>query len=194
MFQLHFATTNKAKIASLKRDVSELEVEVVSVEMDIPEVRADETDEIARQKVLYAFQKIKKPCVAQDGGFYINSLNGFPRAYVNFVVGTIGIDGILKLVESKERECEFRDTFAYIDDKLGEPMLFHAISRGTLAKEPRGELKPYNWGEVHKIFIPEGSSKTFTEMSAEEMDSWRAGHYENWCGRKFAKWLEKNRL
>ncbi len=194
MFRLHFATTNKGKIASLQRDLSELDVQLLPVEMDIPEIRADETPEIARRKVEYAYYHLKQPCIAQDGGFYIPSLNGFPKAYVNFVIGTIGIDGILKLVEGKDRHCEFRDTLAFMDEQLKEPILFTAVTRGTLAEAPRGELKSYHWGELHKIFIPEGQTKTFTEMTEAEMDSWRAGRYEDWCGRQFARWLKENRL
>lgn len=194
MYRLHFATTNKGKIASLQRDLSALKVEIVTIEMDIPEIRADETPEIARRKAEYAYYHLKQPCVAQDGGFYIPSLNGFPKAYVNFVIGTIGLEGLLKLVENKDRHCEFRDTLAFTDDKLTEPVLFTAVTRGTLADTPRGRLKPYHWGELHRIFIPEGQTKTFTEMTETEMNRWLAGRYEDWCGRQFARWLKKNRL
>ena len=45
--QLYFATTNKGKIASLQHDMKGLDVEVVPMEMEIPEVRSDETVEIA---------------------------------------------------------------------------------------------------------------------------------------------------
>jgi XTP/dITP diphosphohydrolase len=194
MFTLHFATTNKGKIVSLKRDLSGLDVELVPIGMDIPEIRADETPEIARRKVEYAYYHLKQPCIAQDGGFYIPSLNGFPKAYVNFAISTIGLEGLLKLVEGKDRHCEFRDTLAFMDAQMNEPMLFTAVTRGMLADTPRGELKQYHWGELHKVFIPESQIKTFTEMTEAEMDSWRAGRYEDWCGRQFARWLKRNRL
>ena len=189
MKQIYFATTNKGKIASLNRDFRDKEVEMVPVNIEIPEPRSDETKEIAHEKVLYAFSEIKKPCIAQDGGFYIPSLNGFPKAYVNFAVETIGLEGILKLAEGKNRSCEFRDTIAYMDDQLEEPVFFETISKGTLAETPRGELHEHNWGELHKIFIPEGQDKTFSEMSAEEMDAWARARQHEWCGRRFAHWV-----
>ena len=193
--QLYFATTNKGKIASLQHDMKGLDVEVVPMEMEIPEVRSDVTVEFALGKFLYYFPRVEKnPCMALDGGFYIPSLNGFPKAYVNFALSTIGLEGILKLVEGKNRACEFRDTIAYLDDRLSEPVICTSIVRGTLAAEPRGELKPYNWGALHKIFIPDGWSKTFTEMTEDEMNRWRGEHAHEWCGAQLARWLQEYRL
>lgn len=172
MKHIHFATTNKAKIISLNRNFEGVDIDVVSVEIEIPEPRSDETKVIAHEKVLYAFDHIGKPCIAQDGGFYIPALNGFPKAYVNFAMETIGNKGILKLISGLDRSCEFRDTVAYMDETLDEPVFFETITRGRLAEEERGELGAHNWGEIHKIFIPEGKTKTFAEMTAEEMGDW----------------------
>jgi len=67
----------------------------------LPEPRSDDLREIAKEKVLFAYKKIRKPCIVLDFGFYIHSLNGFPKAFVNFVLETIGIEDILKLVDGK---------------------------------------------------------------------------------------------
>jgi XTP/dITP diphosphohydrolase len=113
--------------------------------------------------------------------------------YVNFVIRTIGIDGILELVKNKERNCEFHDVLAYMDDLLKKPLLFETFTRGTLAEGPRGELHEYNWGELHKIFVPEGESKTFAEMTKEEMESWKDTKQDEGYGKQFAQWLSKER-
>lgn len=191
--QLYFATTNRGKVASLQRDLADCDVELVSTPLDIPEIRADETPEIAKNKALYAFNELKQPSLAQDGGFYLPALNGFPKAYVNFALDTIGLEGILKLLEGKDRTGEFRDTLAYMDETLAEPLLFTTVTKGTLAEAPRGKLQPHNWGELHKIFIPQGETKTFSEMTASEMDSWRKEHYEEWAGWQFARWWKENK-
>lgn len=193
MDKIYFVTTNKGKIASIARDL-ENTIEVVPVPIDIPEPRSDETSVIAIEKATKAFEQLKNPCIAQDGGFYIPSLNGFPKAFVNFAVDTIGIEGILKLVEGKNRNCEFRDTLAYMDETLDKPILFETITDGILSDKPRGELHEYNWGDLHKIFIPNGLDKTLSEMSAKDMDSWRQSKQDDWCGRQFARWLRENKL
>lgn len=189
MKTIYFVTTNKGKINTLQTDFKHSGIIIEPVPIDIPEPRSSETKEIARYKVTQAYSELKKPCIAQDGGFYISSLNGFPRAFVNFALQTIGLEGILKLVEGKDRTCEFRDTLAYLDETLSEPMFFETHTKGTLAMEPRGELNPWNWGELHKIFIPKGLDRTFTQMSQQEMDEWRITQQKNWCGKEFAKWV-----
>lgn len=189
MKKIYFATTNKKKIASINQYLNGV-VKVISVDMEIPESRADETNIIAEEKVIYAFKHINKPCIAQDGGFYIDSLNGFPRAFVNFAMETIGIKGILKLLEGKDRVCEFRDTLAYMDDKLKKPLLFETITRGTLTTEPRGKLNKHNLSDLHKIFIPFGENKTLAEMEEKEIEKWRKTIQADWYGNKFAKWIK----
>jgi inosine/xanthosine triphosphate pyrophosphatase family protein len=74
---------------------------------------------------------------------------------------------------------------AYIDNTFKEPLLFKTATKGELAEMPRGILHKYNWGELHKIFIPNGEKKTSAGMTAEEMDHWRKTRQENWHGRKF---------
>jgi inosine/xanthosine triphosphate pyrophosphatase family protein len=69
--------------------MSKYGIKVVQVPLDIPEPRSDDVEEIAKEKVRYAFNEIGKPCVALDAGFYIGSLNGFPKAFVNFALSTM---------------------------------------------------------------------------------------------------------
>jgi XTP/dITP diphosphohydrolase len=189
--KIHFATTNKGKIESLNKEFEGVDFEVVPVGMEIPEPRSDETKFISGEKVKYAFKHIKKPCIALDAGFYIPSLNGFPKAYVNFALDTVGIDGILKLVEGEDRSCEFRDAIAYLDETVDEPIYFETITKGVLSDKPRGELHKNSWSVLHKIFIPEGQSQTMSEMSKEEKDSWHESREDEWCGKQFAKWIVK---
>jgi hypothetical protein len=58
-----------------------------------------------------------------------------------------------------------------------------------MADQPRGELHEFNWGQIHKVFMPEGETRTFTQMSAQDMEDWRESVDDNWCGKQFARWL-----
>ena len=65
---------------------------------------------ISKYKVMEAYKIINKPCISLDCGFWIDELNGFPKAFVNFALETIKIEGILKLMEGKEnRKCRRHD-------------------------------------------------------------------------------------
>lgn len=63
-----------------------------------------------------AYRLVNKPCISLDCGFWIDELDGFSRAFVNFALDTIGIYGMLKLMENKEnRSCRFTECLSYYD-------------------------------------------------------------------------------
>ena len=155
----------------------------------IAHLRSDDLREIAKEKVLFAYKKIGKPCIALDSGFYIHSLNGFPKTFVNFVLETIGIEGILKLVDGKLRDCEFRNCLAYLDETLSEPVYFESSVEGSLSDFPRGKMRDYYWSKLFLVFIPKDSDKTLAEMTYEEYQKWRTQRYKDSFATKFAEWI-----
>ncbi len=99
-----FVTHNTGKIKSAEKYFKNLKFITFNYELDEP--RSDDIKEIATAKVKQAYEIVKRPCIALDIDFRIEELNGFPRAFVNFALDTIGINGILKLMENKnDREC-----------------------------------------------------------------------------------------
>ncbi len=189
---LYYATTNKGKIASLQRHLAPHAVTVEQVPIDIPEPRSDDVQQIVREKVIYAYAMLRKPVVALDAGFYIPSLNGFPRAFVNFALDTVGLDGILKLVEGKDRACEFRECLAYMGDSTQEPVYFVGKVHGTIAQQPRGTLQPHHWSKLATIFQPQGSDRTLAEWSFDEYKAWRLTSEESSSSHLFAVWYAQN--
>lgn len=190
MPELYFATTNSGKVQSLQRVLADHGITVVQTAIDIPEPRSDDVREIAVAKVKYAFQQLNKPVVALDAGFYIPSLNGFPRAYVNFALNTIGLDGILCLVHEKEKSCTFKNCLAYFNGR--EVRQFVSDVSGTITHEIRGIQKKEQWSPLWQIFIPEHCTKTLAEMSAEEYEDWRKNHRDKEsCFTQFVEWYKK---
>ena len=116
MNEIVFVTHNKGKIASASRQLNGVNFKVF--EYDLEEPRSDDIKEIATAKVKQAYEIVKRPCIALDTDFRIDELNGFPRAFVNFSLETIGVQGILKLMENKKnRKCAFNECLAYHDGK-----------------------------------------------------------------------------
>ena len=163
--KLSFVTTNKGKFLTMHKDLAPYGIEVIQKPLDIPEPRSNDVQEIADHKARVAFQSLKEPVIVMDAGFYIDSLNGFPRAFVNFTLETIGIAGILKLVADQDSHCEFRECLAYFDGQPPKPKFFIGHVRGTLAPEPRGTLHAGHWSDLALIFIPESRDKTLAEMT-----------------------------
>jgi len=190
---IYYATGNPGKVKSLAREMERYNINVIQIGLDIPEPRSDDVQEIADKKVIYAYSKIRCPVVALDAGFYIDSLNGFPRAFVNFALDTIGLEGILKLTEGKDRRCEFRECLAYLDNNM-TPKYFTGHVRGMLATEERGIVKKEQWSKLWMVFIPDGTDKTLAEMTQEEYNAWREiSRAETSPSRQFAEWYVKQK-
>ena len=189
MKEIYFATTNKGKVNSVSSALSRYDIKVTHYPLGLPEPRSDDLKEIARDKVQFAYERIKKPCIALDSGFYIHSLKGFPKSFVNFSLDTIGIEGILRLVDGKPRDCEFRNCLAYLDQHLLDPLYFESSVEGDLSEEPRGVMKDYYWSELFLVFIPKNSNKTLAEMTFEEYRAWREERYRDSFASKFGEWF-----
>jgi len=191
---IYFATTNQRKVQSLQRDLGKYGISVIQQPIELVEPRSSDVRDIAQAKILQAYPLIHKPTIVIDSGFYIDALNGFPRAYVNFSLETIGLEGILKLVEGKPRNCEFRDCLAYMDESLEKPELFLSHVRGKIAIRVQGFMQEHLWSELGLIFIPEGSKKTHAEMTKEEYLEWRKISRENDSpGKKLYDWISANK-
>ena len=106
MKEVIFVTHNKGKIASAKKYLKDVNLKIFEYELEEP--RSDDIKYISKYKVMEAYRLVNEPCISLDCGFWIDELNGFPRAFVNYYLETIRIEGILKLMEGKEkRTCKF---------------------------------------------------------------------------------------
>lgn len=177
----------------MQRALAPWGIEVLHVKHDLPEMRSDNPQKIAEQKVQAAFEIVKKPVIAQDAGFYITALNGFPRAFVNFALETIGLEGILRLADGKTRACEFRNSIAFTDSSLARPVSFITSIPGTLAPAPRGTLSDKAWSELYLVFIPDGHTQTLSEMSDEEYKDWSASIHKTSYAAQFGKWFTERK-
>jgi len=190
MEEIVFVTHNKGKAKSAEKYFDNLKISTYDFELDEP--RSDDVKEIATAKVMQAYKMVGKPCIALDTGFFIEALNGFPRAFVNFSLDTIGIDGILKLMQGKEnRKCKFEECLAYYDGK--EVRYFYGKHPGNLATKMQGVDRDGKWSDLWYVFKPEHFDKTLAEMDDVERENRREidGSVESMS--VFAEWYKKNR-
>lgn len=185
-----FVTSNRGKADTARRLLSRHGIRLRHVSIDMPEPRSFNLREIAHAKARIAYSRLRKPCIVQDSGFYIKAANGFPRTFVNFGLATLGIRGMLKLVEGRDRSCQFKACLTYCESQ-GKYLDFMTINKGKLSGRPRGVKKEYHWSELFKVFIPEGSRKTLAEMSRDEYENWYDRTNRNSEMMKFARWYAK---
>ena len=185
--EIIFVTTNKGKIASAQHYFEKNDVTLIAYNHELIEPRSEDIQEIAKSKVLQAYEIVQKPCIALDSGFFIKSLNGFPKAYVNFALESIGVKGILKLMqEIEDRECFFEECLAYYDGV--EIKYFFSRHEGTLSEQIKEIENKKMWSELWSIFIPEGFNKTMAEFEEAEHAHMREESVSSI--KKFADWYE----
>jgi len=185
--EIVFVTHNKGKIASANRQLEGVNFRIFEYELEEP--RSDDIKYISKYKVMEAYKLVKKPCISLDCGFWIDELDGFPRAFVNFALDTIGIDGMLKLMENKEnRKCRFTECLSYYDGKNLQQ--FMGKHEGTLSEKVLGNDTDKMWSDLWYIFRPLGYDKTLAQMSEEERKN-RIKKEDVDAMRQFAKWYKK---
>ena len=187
MQKITFVTGNKGKVATAQQYLNELNIKLETYNYDIIEPQSDNLEEIAKSKVMQAYKIVNQPCIAQDSGFYIESLKGFPSVFVRYTLDTIGVEGILKLMEGIDaRNCMFKECLAYYDGTSVE--YFHCNHYGTLADKVLGSDHPEEWSDLWNVFIPDYSTngRTLAQYSVEETHERRKDTDSSL--KRFAKW------
>jgi len=170
LIRLLFITKNRHKVIEAQISIEQVGLgKFINLELlEIPklEIQSDDLKEIAIFAARNVYKRLeeRKAIVVEDAGLFIESLNGFPGPYSNYVYRTIGIKGILKLLKGIDnRRAEFVSVIVVIHPEFGE-MVFEGKAQGYIAYEAKGD-KGFGFDP---IFIPKGHSKTFAEMNIEE--------------------------
>ena len=171
---INFITSNLGKVKEFKQ-ILEPEIKVNHIKISYPEMRSDDSEEIARQSAGMLSNELKKNVVVEDSGLFIKPLNDFPGTCSAYIHKRIGLSGILKLMEGiNDRSCAYRSAVAYCEPGK-KPASFVGEEKGKISESIRG-----NFGFGHDpIFIPEGSSKTYGEIkNAERIKKFRRSAVE----------------
>lgn len=172
--KLVFATNNRHKLEEVRAIVGD-RVEVLSLSDidchdDIPET-ADNLQGNALIKARYIYDKFGVDCFADDTGLEVDALGGEPGVYSARYAGEeccseANMQKLLhNLTGKSDRNAQFRTVIALIINR--EEKLFNGIVKGTIAEEKMGDS---GFG-YDPIFIPEGFSESFAQMSSEQKNS-----------------------
>ena len=176
--ELFFASSNENKFQEAERILTNLGVKVNFSKTTLEEIQSSSLSEIAEQKAISAYELIQKPVIIEDDGLFIDSLNGFPGPYSSYVYDTIGNKGIMNLLENSEfRDAKFVSIIAYLGGSDGVN-LFESSIPGKISSV----IEKGGWG-YDPIFIPDGESKTYANVSDKDKLSHRAASL-----KKFSSW------
>ena len=176
--ELFFASSNENKFQEAERILTNLGVKVNFSKTTLEEIQSSSLSEIAEQKAISAYELIQKPVIIEDDGLFIDSLNGFPGPYSSYVYDTIGNKGIMNLLENSEfRDAKFVSIIAYLGGSDGVK-LFESSIPGKISSV----IEKGGWG-YDPIFIPDGESKTYANVSDKDKFSHRSAaltKFSNW--------------
>lgn len=161
--EIYFITGNKNKIREAEQL---LNMKLNSVELDLDEIQELDSNRISDNKVRQAWEKVGKPLFVWDQSLYIHCLNDFPGPLVKWFWEKVTLDKICRIASLlKDDKICTKTTITFYDGK--EIRHFDGIVKGRIPESPRGR-NGYAWDP---IFVPEGFSKTFAEMTAEEKNA-----------------------
>ena len=170
MKTLVFATNNQHKLdevqAMIGNNFKLKSLKDIGCEADIPETGIT-FEENASQKSRFIFENYQVDCFSDDSGLEVDALNGEPGVYSAHYSGSRDTETNMQLVldklgDNSNRTARFRCVISLILD--GKEHLFEGSVEGRIATEQSGTS---GFG-YDPIFIPEGSDRTFAQMSMEE--------------------------
>lgn len=185
-FELLFATNNLNKVREAELVLSRFGVSLKAVAVNKIEIQSNSLREIAIYAAKSAYKAIRRPIIVEDSGLFIDALNGFPGPYSSYVYKTIGLNGILKLLDGVlNRRARFEAVVALAINEC-EVYVFEGYVEGYISSEIRGSS---GFG-FDPIFIPSGCNETFGEMGIVKKTSYS---HRGKAFRELGIWLTNNR-
>ena len=143
-----------------------LGVPVLRVSLVLPEIQAATVEEITRYKLEIARTKGYGRLIVEDVSLGFDELGNFPGPYVRWLLEAAGGKGLAAIAYAlNNRAARAQCCVAYWTGTEGR--VFLGETTGEILVQPRGPQR-FGWDAW---FQPEGSKKTFAEMSDDEKDA-----------------------
>lgn len=172
--QICFATNNTKKLEEIRRALGVewqvLSLEEVGCHEELPET-GETLEANSAQKANWVWDHYKIACFADDTGLEVEALGGEPGVYSARYAGPqrsneANMQLLLQKLQAKQnRSARFRTVLTY--RSAGGQWQFEGEVKGTIIEEGRG-TQGFGYDPV---FVPEGHSSTFAEMSLDEKNS-----------------------
>lgn len=179
---VYFVTSNVHKFLEARKIFSEYKIATAKLKVEAVEIQDDYLENIAKYSVLDAVKNCGLPVFVEDAGLFVESLGGFPGPYSKYVYNTVGLKGVLKLLEGVEdRDAYFLSAVAF-GSPDEHPICFVGKVKGKISLQEQGTS---GFG-YDPIFVPsEGDGRTFAEMTTNEKNE---QSHRAQALRAFAEW------
>jgi inosine triphosphate pyrophosphatase/XTP/dITP diphosphohydrolase len=187
---IKFVSSNRGKARVFADCVAAAGFTAEHVELALVEPQADTVEAVALAKAQQAFARLRAPLVVEDSGFCIDALAGFPGPYTKYVLGTVGVAGLLRLAGPlASRTCRFVGALVHVDGEGATHTFLDDRGAGLLAPEIDDTPCAGAWSALWSVFIPEGASRAIVALSSAEREAlWTRWHAHS-VYAQLARWL-----
>lgn len=171
MQTLVFATNNQNKVDEIRSVLNNkftiISLKEAGIDIDIPEPH-NTLSENAAEKSKTIYRLTGKDCFSEDTGLEVDELGGEPGVKSARYAGenSNAQKNITKLLDNlkgvEKRNAQFRTIISLIIS--GKECQFEGICKGKITDYETGT----NGFGYDTVFIPEGSTRTFAEMTMDE--------------------------
>ncbi len=162
---IEVATTNRNKLAEFRRLLPEYEV--VGLKLNIEEIQSLDPYKIASFKAIEAYKANGyNPVLVEETSLALRGLGGRPGTYIKDFCEDSELRRMIAegWLQGRDRAALAKVLIAVFDGS--ETHIREGFTAGRIAESLRGS-NGFGWDD---IFIPDGESRTFAEMSASEKD------------------------
>lgn len=175
MRKILLATTNEEKLFEIKESFSDQQFEFVSLS-DIEKIEAPAENETtiegnALLKAKYYAQKSGLMCIADDSGFFVDALGGWPGVHSarigesNTERRTKILNAMKEFTDDAQRTSSMKCAIALHDPSTETSFVVTAQDSGIVSYEPVTSDRDFTFDTI--FFIPE-LGKTYAEISILE--------------------------
>ena len=135
-------------------------------DMDLLEIQEIDPVKIITHKAKLAYEVIQEPVVVEDVSLIFTAISPLPGTFIKWFLKTLEPKGLIILLNSyTDKSAKAICTIGLYDGK--ELKIVSGQVSGKISKEPAGE-NGFGWDA---IFIPDGQTETYAEMSAMKKNS-----------------------
>lgn len=151
MKRIVFVTKSETNFGLAKKFINDKKIALIKWSSSQAKLEEGNLQDIISHKANLAYAKVQEPCFVVESSFMIEALNDFPGIHTQYILDSIGTEGILKLMEGKEnRRCIYRRCLCFHDGN--QLHYFFCDEKGTIL-EHKSDLYPPN--KLESIFVPE---------------------------------------
>jgi XTP/dITP diphosphohydrolase len=157
---LRFLTKNDHKFQEFRKLFADTAYTIAKAPSSIEEIQTEDMEALVADKVIKAFDKIRRPVFVDHTGLQLRSLDGFPGGLTEIFWERLKNERLAQLFGNSPVTAV--TLIGYCDGK--SISTFRGKVKGMIAPEPRGPAG-FQWDPV---FIPEGHSETFCRIGPQE--------------------------